>query len=489
MTRFRRVVGKALATLGVAGLAVAGAAGVALADDNDAAAWPGAGDQGTIQIQKKDTDQNNLEGVVFSATLLGVQDGENCVALDLTTQDGWKTADTAIKKYNTFFQNSDPKPGAPGGPTAAAALAAAGLCEFGTAETLGATGTDGLTAAKTVDKGLYLIQETSAGANVITKAAAPFIVAVPYPEFGEDGTVTWKYDVLANAKNELTTPEIPDKVVDGENVGGAWEPGAVQEWTITATVPEATTDYESIAITDIPGGLTFEGFVSIEMGDEELGYTLSDDGFTATLDADSLAEVNKAAKNGPVVLTVVVKTSVPENYAGGALNNKATLNLNGKPGEPGGTDVTVWGALKIEKVDQKGNPLTGAEFSVYPAEANGTCAATAPDDAITGVKAEELKTLWIYNGLVSEAEYSKVYCVLETKAPAGYVIDETPKPVTVTFDGTVVVTTETVVNVPTEGPELPTTGASGTLLMTVGGLGLIALAGGVYMVTRRKVTN
>lgn len=485
MTRFRKIAGKALATLGVAGLAVAGAAGVALADDNDG--WPGANDTGTIQIHKKDTKGNDLGGVVFSATLLGVQDGEDCVALNLTTQDGWKTANDAITKYNKFFQDATITPGHPGGPTAAAALAAAGLCEAGTAETLGATGSYGLTTAKTVDKGLYLIQETSAGANVITKAAAPFIVAVPYPEFGEDGKVTWNYNVLANAKNELTTPETPDKVVEGENVDGAWKPGALVQWTITATVPKTVTDYESIAIKDVPeAGLEFVRFVSIKTGETDLGFDF--DGTTATLNSAALATVNGLAKNGDVTLTVVVETRVPDNYAGGTLNNQAELVLNGKPGEPGGEDVTVWGQLKIEKVDKAGKPLTGAEFSVWPLVGE-ECALPAPADALTQVKENELHTLWIYNGPVSDAAYSKDYCVLETKAPAGYVIDNEPHKVTVTVDGTTVVTVDTVVNVPTEGPELPTTGASGTLLMTVGGLGLIALAGGVYMVTRRKVTN
>ena len=486
MTRFRKIAGKALATLGVAGLAVAGASGVALAADG----WPEADEQGSIQIHKtaNDEDKTDLEGVVFSATLLGVQDGENCVALDLTTQDGWKTANEAITKYNKFFQDSTTKPGHPGGPTAAEALAAAELCEAAGAETLGATGTDGLTQAKTVGKGLYLIQETSAGANVITKAAAPFIVAVPYPDFeaNEDGPVKWVYEVVANAKNELTEPGTPDKTVNGTNEGGNWKPGAVQEWTITATVPKSEAGYESIAITDIPGGLTFEEFVSIKMGDVELKYTVS--GNTATLDEDSLAKVNAAAKTDPVVLTVVVKTSVPTDYAGGALNNKATLNLNGKPGEPGGKDVTVWGQLKIEKVDKAGKPLTGAEFSVWPA-ANGACELPAPADALTQVKENELKTLWIYNGPASDASYSKDYCVLETKAPAGYVIDNKPHKVTVTVDATTVVTIDKVVNVPTEGPELPTTGANGTLLMTIGGVALMALAGGAYMVTRRKSAN
>ena len=81
------------------------------------------------------------------------------------------------------------------------------------------------------------------------------------------------------------------------------------------------------------------------------------------------------------------------------------------------------------------------------------------------------------------------YCLVETKAPAGFNLDATPRSFTVLSDG-VATLPSTTVKVPNEesnlGNSLPLTGGQGVAAMSI--LGALLVGGGVtyYVVSNRR---
>ncbi|RAG63394.1 hypothetical protein DN536_37580, partial [Burkholderia multivorans] len=68
------------------------------------------------------------------------------------------------------------------------------------------------------------------------------------------------------------------------------------------------------------------------------------------------------------------------------------------------------------------------------------------------------------------------YTLVETKAPAGYVLDETPRPFTISRDRLDFAFDEPIANEQASSPELPFTGGIGTTGYIIGGAALL-LAG------------
>ena len=90
----------------------------------------------------------------------------------------------------------------------------------------------------------------------------------------------------------------------------------------------------------------------------------------------------------------------------------------------------------------------------------------------------------LYVGKNSETA-SRVYCVVETQAPAGYVLDSTPKELTVT-PGVVTAISLPIPNTPTTGPGLPLTGGQGTMLFLIAGVAIIGAAGGTLIFRKAR---
>ncbi|NLE19168.1 MAG: LPXTG cell wall anchor domain-containing protein, partial [Propioniciclava sp.] len=92
--------------------------------------------------------------------------------------------------------------------------------------------------------------------------------------------------------------------------------------------------------------------------------------------------------------------------------------------------------------------------------------------------------LWIANS-DEPTNPTKDYCVYETAVPAGHTILDFNN--TVTIEPGETNTFElTVENLRTEGPDLPLTGAQGTMVMTLGGLLLVGAGAGALVVSRRR---
>jgi fimbrial isopeptide formation D2 family protein/LPXTG-motif cell wall-anchored protein len=527
-----------LAGTGAFALALAGTFATAqLASADVGPDQPTAPATGSIIIHKREGAQGTagdgtvltpapgepLGGVTFTRWQLGFLDDttnpSTCTTIDLAKTDHWAHVPTGVA------------------PATLDGLAGAGLCVV--APTAGTAfpatnATTGVTSDSGLLKGLFYIQETAAPANVVGRAA-PFFVAVPTPN-GND----WIYDVNVYPKN--TTLDAPTKTInpDGAQPGKGLSVGSNVEWTIEQKIPATNTgDGEKLKYAEIYDLLDSRlEYVSSTLSvvpvaadadpiplTPDTHYTLDDEGVTWVFTAAGLDVLNN---NPGGTIKVIFETKVLEIGADGNIVNPGGVDNgygsrfstkpydpeNPPPGTPGDPEPqTYWGALQLKKVDEDAKPLAGAEFKVF-AKGTGECFETAPDTGAvsTGISLPDGSVIWTPGGLVRVitpadddspavtapvlglwianspdgplTSPNKDYCLYETKVPAGYtgaaVQTVNIKP---GLDATLMLDVE---NVQKDGPDLPLTGAAGTVAMTFGGLLLVGAGVAVALVSRRR---
>lgn len=113
--------------------------------------------------------------------------------------------------------------------------------------------------------------------------------------------------------------------------------GSAVEWTITQNVPS------------LSEGETYDSASIYEVLDPELLE------YAATT-------VLKVTESGDI-----------ENPGSEGSTSGCGSEFNGSKIPGGPTPATYWGALEVEKVDQDGNALAGAEFKVTAAPESGVC--------------------------------------------------------------------------------------------------------------------
>lgn len=494
---------RGLAGAAVLALGTMGALGVA----SSASALPGpdqpsSPDFGSLTIHKLAGSQGQagtgveltnvagdpLEDVEFTIWQLGIDDGGNCVPFKLDEADAWENVPTG---------------------TAPATLAEvqADYCLYG-APMVGTTDENGELPFSGLDLGVYYVQETDASnaklngeAVNVTSEVAPFYVSIPLPNEGD-----WIYDVHAYPKNQLT--DEPSKTINEDEDQNGYAVGDTVEWTITQTVPalNAGEEYTSATIWDyLPSSLAFHETVSVTLnGTPFTDYTVDENVVSWTLTQNGLDAI-EAGDVIEIVFTTTV-TEVPEN---GTIENPGSIDP-GAPGYgsefngnqiPGGpTPYTYWGELIVNKVDQDGEPLAGAEFQVFP-KTDATCAANVPagDPVATGTSGSDGVVIWTppTSGSASLGLWvanspdgpltnpSREYCLYETVVPAGYSASPV-NAVTITPGSGVNAVTYDIENVQNDGPTLPLTGGQGQILMIIAGLLLVAVGGTLYAVRRRQ---
>lgn len=503
MTRFKKIAGRALATLGVAGLAVAGAAGAAFADDADIGNID-PNEPSSLTIHKYDgnatvagdgtdlgqaaPDLPKLDGVEFTIVPVVACGGEN---IDLATPEGW---DKAVEIYTAQV------------PSTLEILKS--QCTTGAPTVVT---TDGGVASASLPQGLYYVFESNPGPNIIVAKVVPFYVAIPMPTEKPDGNFYWNYNVHVYPKNS-TEPGDVEKEID--EARDALAIGDEVRWTITAKIPNTVDDIWEASIYDqldtslkylsstvkVDDSLVASNEITEPAANatgaivwtftDPAGLELINENKGKNITIEFVTEVTKAIPNG----TVENEPGEPGNGYGSSFNEKPT---EGKT-TPGKSD----GLLSILKIDGSNSEkvLEGAEFAVY-LKGEAECGTTPPSGTpvATGVsndkgvvqwndnKADPLH-LWVDTSQdikTDPLETTRQYCVYETKAPAGYTAGTIDNPVTIT-SGAENIKEFSVKNIQKKGPELPLTGSNGTALMIVGGLGLIALAGGAHMVSRRR---
>ena len=192
-------------------------------------------------------------------------------------------------------------------------------------------------------------------------------------------------------------------------------------------------------------------------------------------------------EDGVLITYVVKETAGAEGYTVSYQGTDATYALNN------GTITNTLNEIDIDilKVNDKDEPLTGAEFKLEKL----TGEVTGDTDGYTPVPQYETITTGLTDG---------TYRLTETKAPAGYILLSSPLTFVVeegvitsdNRDGTTFIYTEKNDSAPdtykiknTPGAELPATGGSGTLIYTITGIFLITLAGTLLAARKRKANR
>lgn len=147
--------------------------------------------------------------------------------------------------------------------------------------------------------------------------------------------------------------------------------------------------------------------------------TIDDDLFEVSADNNTVKIVTKKEIIGPYIMDFKFNVDTSKLNVGEILENAATIT---------NSDVTLLsskvetkridGRILIKKIDEAGNPLSGAKFSIKDNSGN------LVDSGATNSDGEYLsKPLDVGN-----------YRVTETKAPDGFILDRNPHPVSVTSD-------------------------------------------------------
>ena len=481
-----------------------------------------------------------LGGVDFSIQRVGTWDGTECVALDLRDSAAWDEVPTGKNPAAPVTES----------PQEGDLCAYESVIEVTTGADGSITEADlelGLYYVVETDaSGAYKMVNGESVPVAVVNGVNPFYVTIPYPNEDEG----WIYNVQVYPKNQSSeapqkTVEDPSGVLIGSTVKWTitavipetdeeitqasiydqFDPTILEYVSSKVTVEGVTDpffdDTDSENVVDTNANVNIPGLnPSAEGG--TLEPSISWDFTTAGLD---LVNADGAASLKGKTITVELTTKVLSVPVNGEVDNEPGLPghgygsiFNKTPNAGETTPVTYWGALKVTKVDDtpapNAKPLKGAEFAVTAAPETGGCPAAsetvpAADDIVAkgasdanGVvqwvpnpqtdpetAATSPLTLWVATDpdgkTLEQSDLTKDYCVYETKPPAGYVAAGVST-ATIVPGGLASGGDVTVINVPTEGPKLPLTGAAGTALLIAGGLGLVAIAFGSHMVIRNR---
>lgn len=404
--------------------------------------------------------------------------------IDLSTNSGWANAST----LSGVFDAADPE----GSITGAGYTLAAGSSLV--------TDAAGQASFTGLPVGLYLVEETSFPAGVTP--SAPFLVSVPLTD--PDNRDNWLYDVHVYPKNAITTAT---KTVDDAD---AVQLGDEVSFTITSDIPNAN-PIDGFKIVDVLDPKLDYVAATVTLADgttiaEGTDYTIGHDAGTnaVTVEFTAAGRAILAANNTTqVVVDIITTVNAVGEIANQALVYPNAASFDIDPGEPGGPTTTPevetrWGGLTVAKVGQGGAALTGAVFQVFTSAADAA-AQTNPvtlngDTEFEVVNADGTLTLSglrysdFANGATvapGDAGYLQYYLV-EVQAPSGYELLAAPIEFTVTAATTAAGIDLTVTNVPHNGGfQLPFTGGTGTGLLYLAGIGLIA-GGVVFLVVKRR---
>ena len=226
----------------------------------------------------------------------------------------------------------------------------------------------------------------------------------------------------------------------------------------------------------------------VKVGDTELTegqYTLVTAGLTdgcdfeVTVDLAALYEAGLISEDdlGVTPVTVTYTATLKEGTTAGDYYNTAWVSYPNSETEQDKVKVETFkiDVFKYDQADEKG--LAGAEFALYDETAidqDGNLIEGATP-VLEGIVSGE-------NGhVVIDGLDAGKYALVETKAPDNYVKSDTPLMLTIEAG-----IEPNVVNVKFANSKIPHTGGMGTTLFTIGGVVLLAAAGTLFVVSRRK---
>ena len=454
----------------------------------------------TGTAQNADDKGPAVEGVVFTAYPI--------TDINLKDPAGWDTISNLARA------------GVPDSACTNPAAPTLGSHTFGNGLVSPATDGEGLATITDMPVQAYLVCETTTPGNIVQKAK-PFVVTVPHPNTAAGADGQWIYDVHVYPKNEAISVEksIQEQKLNGYGVG------SLIKFPVSSTAPtlDAKSFYKYFQLRDtLDDRLTAVTATEVSLEGTTLDptdYQVDTKGqtVTVTFTAEGLKKI-KAAPGKKVSAVFQGKVTEARN---GAITNRAqvisdTVYAEQPPTNPNdpptSNEVTSrWGDLLIKKVDnhQQGQDkagLQGAQFQLYKAKNAyaGTCTKDKEGDpiAINGETtlttdaqgAINVKGLFISDSIDGanrdnqKDATARCYVLVETKAPAGYVLpagDGAVTPVKIEV-GAVTTDNVTIENTKQSVPGLPLTGANGMLILTASGASLLMIAVGSVLVARYR---
>lgn len=387
----------------------------------------------------------------------------------------------------------------------------------------GTTGGDGklvLDKGKGLVQGIWLFTETITGDVTDTVAkktykaseiapSTPFIVSLPYTNAEGNG---WNYDVTVQPKN--TTSGITKEVKDADkNVGDDIQ------YLVKGSIPVIPKDetLKSFRITDRLDTENLEQIraqVALSDGSaisDGTDYTLAIDQAAGTVKVE-FTEAGRgklaAAKPGSTVnLTIDAKVKALTGTDGIAVNEaKQFVHYPGQDKETETTSNEVksyWGLVNVIKTEEgKKTKLKGAEFELYRCEGTEKKKDQLQDqnkikigDKSTWTTGDDgsviIDGIHVTNIEDNSKEIKKFYCLVETKAPSGYVATSEVHSFDLVSDekklntSTPVQYEAKIENKRSEMPKLPLTGGMGIGILAALG----ALIAGLAAWTARRANT
>ena len=469
----------------------------------------GGKDIGTPTGTEQNADDKGpaVEGVVFTAYPI--------TDINLKDPAGWDTISNLART------------GVPDSACTNPAAPTLGAHTFGKGMASPATNSEGLATITDMPVQAYLVCETTTPGNIVQKAK-PFVVTIPHPNTAAGADGQWIYDVNVYPKNEAIDV---DKTIQAQKLNG-YGVGSLIKFPVSSTAPtlDAKSFYKYFQLKDtLDERLSEVTATEVSLEGTTLqptDYQVATNGqtVTVTFTAEGLKKI-KAAPGKKV--SAVFQGKVTKAGSNGTITNRAqvisdTLYAEQPPtpetpptnpdNPPTSDEVTSnWGDLSIKKVDthQQGQTkagLQGAQFQLYKAKdayAN-TCSKVKDGDpiAINGQTtlttdaqgAIDIKGLFISDSIDGadrdnqKDATERCYVLVETKAPAGYVLPAGDAAVTAVKVkvGEVATDNVTVENTKQSVPGLPLTGANGMLILTASGASLLMIAVGSVLVARYR---
>ena len=361
-----------------------------------------------------------------------------------------------------------------------------------------------------LNAGYWVVIVNGTGDN----AYNPMLIGVWYSESGSDNTMTsnpvdatknWEL-VTNNAFAKATKASLSKVILNldaHENAYGNDEAfGTDVAFRVDTTIPSYSASYKEVLvkITDtLAAGLTLNtDSIKVVVGGTECDVTKSEQldleasvtGFTVTFNSNFALE--NAGKSVVVTYTATLNENAVTNSDANTnvveyqytRDPEVVTNVNTL------TETTYTHTYEIDgeiiKVkEDKTTPLGGAVFTLTNDETGKVYTATSRDDGTLEFKGLDVGT----------------YTLVETVAPAGYSVDNTPHTVVVTAmygaDGKIFeygytldenpITNEnpySIVN--TKLSALPSTGGIGTTIFTIGGCAIMIAAAYMFFVSRRR---
>ena len=277
------------------------------------------------------------------------------------------------------------------------------------------------------------------------------------------------FQLISNVPTDLLNYLNPEAVtppfIDGE------KPGTAEKVEIEGRGEYVLTFHDKLneKLTNL------ENYV-VKIGDTELTteqykvLTPTDEcSFEIALDLAKLyedGEIKDADIKNATLITVTYDATLSEEAKAGRYENTAWVTAPKWTSEKDIVYVNTY-AIDIFKYDQADNTgLAGAEFELKNSEGVVISTVTSGQDGHVVIDGLDAGT----------------YTLTETKAPDGYVKSNTPLTIVIPDDADETFT----VNVNFANSQIPHTGGTGTLMFTIGGIVIIATAGVLLLVSRKK---